>query len=293
MVNRFCKCCHHMAGKPDAATNFYNDHFIPDCWALSYFKLSECMGVSLMGRCKDCDGELEEVIPLPKGLTGDALFQAVYDIVQTAHPYEAKSDALGYYGRCKERSRFYASRDERHQFQRSRQFLKLFHDWDREQARLWLEKTFPPQKHTEVLRDTGGSLFCSVIRMAREAGEFAKAESILDYILPCEHEDSVHDKVKLTAYEFDFQPILNYGCEGIYIDCYLAGKFDESGRFRLHVGTLKTLRRDVEAAKIMGELCGLLLHYASEYVNSNLHRYTPDKSLELEYQRQLEQKEGT
>ena len=88
MVNRYCKCCHHLAGRPDAAANFYNDHFIPDHWALSYFKLSECMGVSLMGRCKDCDGELEEVIPLPKGLTGDVLFQAIYDTVQTAHPYD-------------------------------------------------------------------------------------------------------------------------------------------------------------------------------------------------------------
>ena len=288
MVNRFCKCCHHMAGKPDAATNFYNDHFIPDCWALSYFKLSECMGVSLMGRCKDCDGELEEVIPLPKGVTGDALFQAVYDIVQTAHPYEAKSDALGYYGRCKERSRFYASRDERHQFQRSRQFLKLFHDWDREQARLWLEKNFPPEKPTEVFRDTGGGLFSSVIRMAKAGGDFDRAGAILDYYLPCEHESGIREGVELTAYEFDFVPILNYGSEGIYIDCYLMGKFDESGRCSLHVGTLKTLTRDLESAKVMGELCGTLMHHAGEYVNQNLHRYAPQKELEAEYQRQLE-----
>ena len=140
MVNRYCKCCYHLAGRPDAAANFYNDHFIPDRWALSYFNLSECWGVSLMGRCKDCDGELEEVIPLPKGLTGDALFQAIYDTVQTAHPYDKFLKQVGYYGRCEERSRFYASRDERHQFQRSRQFFRLFHDWDREQARLWLEK---------------------------------------------------------------------------------------------------------------------------------------------------------
>ena len=77
----------------------------------------------------------------------------------------------------------------------------------------------------------------------------------------------------------------------LYIDCYLVGKFDESGRFRLHIGTLKTLRRDAEAAKIMGELCGLLLHYENAYVNSNLHRYTPNKDLELEYQRQLEKQE--
>ena len=154
MVNRFCKCSHHLAGKPDAAANFYNDRFIPAHWALNYFKLSECWGVSLMGCCKDCGGELEEIISLPNGLTGDALFQAIYDIVQTAHPYDVKSDALGYYGRCKERSAFYKRRDNRKQPRRSKEFLELFNDWDREAARLWLEKNFPPEKHTEVFRDT-------------------------------------------------------------------------------------------------------------------------------------------
>ena len=43
MVNRYCECCHRLAGRPDAATNFYNDHFIPTHWALNYFKLSECL----------------------------------------------------------------------------------------------------------------------------------------------------------------------------------------------------------------------------------------------------------
>ena len=52
MINRYCGCCHHLAGRPDAAANFYNDHFIPTGWALNYFKLIECRGVSLMGRCK-------------------------------------------------------------------------------------------------------------------------------------------------------------------------------------------------------------------------------------------------
>ena len=273
MVNRYCKCCYHLASWPDAVANFYNDHFIPDRWALSYSKRSECWGVSLLRHWKDCGDELEEVICFPKGLAGDALFQAVYDIVQTAHPYDAKSDALGYYGRCKERSRFYASRDERHQFQRRRQFLKLFNDWDREQARLWLEKNFPPEKPTEVFRDTGGGLFSSVIRMAKAGGDFDRAGAILDYYLPCEHESGIREGGELTAYEFDFVPILNYGSEGIYIDCCLKGKFDGSGRCSLHVGTLKTLKRDLESAKIMGELCGILMHHASEYVNQNLDRY--------------------
>lgn len=216
MVNRYCKCCHRLAGRPDAADNFYNDHFIPTRWALNYFKLSECLGISLMGCCKDCGGELEKVIPIQKGLTGDDLLKAIYDTVQTAHPYDSFSTQVGYYGRCEERSRFYTSRDEQRQFRRSRQFLDLFNDWDRERAQLWLEQNFPPEKHTEVFRDTGGSLFSGVIRRAKANGDFDRAEAILDYYLPCEHEEGRHEGVKLTAYEFDFVPIVNYGCEGIY-----------------------------------------------------------------------------
>lgn len=292
MVFSYCKCSYHLAGNENAAANFYNTHFVPDGWELVYSKLSECRSIHLKGRCKDCYGDLNEMIPLPEGLSGDALFQAIYDAMWSAHPYDAILEHIGYHGPCEERSAFYRRRDKTSQFRRSTKFLDLFHDYDREAARLWLEKTFPPQKHTEVLRDTGGSLFSSVIRMAKEAGEFGKAKAILDYILPCEHEESIREKVKLTAYEFDFQPCINYGCEGIFIDCYLMGKFDESGRSKLHVGTLKTLRRDAEAAKIMGELCGVLLHYEKKYVNGNLHRYTPEKELEQEYQRQLEQEKN-
>ena len=281
MVFQYCQCCHHMAetDKPNAVTNFYRDHFVPNGWRLDYFELSECGGITLTGRCDKCYDKLEEMIPLPKELTGDALFQAIYDTMQTAHPYDRKSDT-NYYGACKERSEFYKRRDQRPQFQRSKEFLDLFNDWDREAARLWLEKNFPPEKPAEIFRDTGGSLFSTVVRLAKANGDFAKAEAILDYYLPCEHEEGRKEGVKLTAYEFDFVPILNYGCEGIYIDCYLQGKFDESGRSSLHVGSLKTLQRGLEAEKIMGELCGILHYYENQYVNSNLRRYTPDKELE-------------
>lgn len=287
MVNHYCGCCQHLAGWPDAAANFYRSHFIPDRWELNYFKLSECWGVSLTGHCKDCDGELEELIPLPENLSGDDLLKAIYDTVQTAHPYDQVSDRIGYYGDCKERSLFYQSRDKRGQFRRSVELLNLFNDYDREQAWLWLEQNFPPEKHTEVFRDTGGSLFCTAVRLAKENGDFDRAGAILDYMLPCEHETGCREKVELTAYEFNFEPVINYGCEGIYLDCCLVGKFDESGRSRLHVGTLKTLRRDLEAVKIMGELCGVLMHYVTQYVNQNLHRYTPDKELLAEHDRQM------
>ena len=290
MVYQYCHCCRSLADRPDAAANFYRDHFIPERWELCYSKLSECSGVILVGRCEICSDKLEELIPIPEGLSGDALFQAIYDIMQTTHPYDEKLDALGYYGRCKERSEYYKWRDKQPQLWLRRRFLDLFNDWDREAVRLWLEKNYPPEKPTEVFRDTGGSLFSTVIRLVKASGDFAKAEAILDYYLPCEHEGTRKEGGKLTAYEFDFVPILNYGSEGIYIDCYLKGKFDESGRSSLHVGTLKTLQRGLEAEKIMGELCGILHYYENQYVNEHLRLYTPDKELEAQYQRQLEQK---
>lgn len=279
MVFSYCKCSRHMAGNPEAAANFYRSHFIPKNWKLHYFKLSECGAINLAGYCKNCYEDLEEMILLPKGLTGDDLLKAIYDTMQTAHPYDKFDEQIGYYGDCKERSAFYLMRDKRSQIVRSRKFLDLFHDYDREVARLWLEKNFPPQDPAEVLRDTGGSLFCSAIRLARENGDFAQADAILDYILPCAHETGRKEHVEVTAYEFNFESTLSYGSEGIYMDCYLAGKFDESGRFVLHVGTLKTLKRNLEAAKIMGELTGTLMHYVNQYVNQNIRRYTPEKEL--------------
>ena len=126
--------------------------------------------------------------------------------------------------------------------------------------------------------------------LAEENGDFEKARPILDYVLPSDHEDygSSSEGVELTAYEFDFVPIVNFGCEGIYLDCCLEGKFDESGRHTLHIGTLKTLERSLEAVKIMAELGGALLYYENQYVNKNLHRFTPQATLEREYQRMLE-----
>ena len=47
--------------------------------------------------------------------------------------------------------------------------------------------------------------------------------------------------------------------------------------------------RSLEAAKIMAELGGALLYYENQYVNKNLHRFTPQATLEREYQRMMEQ----
>ena len=70
-----------------------------------------------------------------------------------------------------------------------------------------------------------------------------------------------------------------FGQEGVFLDLYLEGSFDSSNDKRTIIGTFKTLRTDQEACRLMGGLGGTLMFYAREYVNREIHRYTPTKQL--------------
>jgi hypothetical protein len=116
----------------------------------------------------------------------------------------------------------------------------------------------------------------------------------MDYVLPNESESNTREDIELSSYEFNFDACVQFGSnEGIYIDCSIYGKYTETeikrwnadkgvmeNEFRRSVGTFKTLRTDLEAMLIMGELCGALVYYAHQYVNENLDKYTPIKELE-------------
>lgn len=123
-------------------------------------------------------------------------------------------------------------------------------------------------------RDTPGILFKRVLGLVEEHGHYEEARPIIDYAL---EEDT--DQRALTDYRFNFRTVLGPGCEGIYLDCFLDGKFDQSGKSKCRVGTIKTLREDVDAYRIMGALAGLMTAYAYKYVNSCIDRYTPDQEL--------------
>lgn len=127
----------------------------------------------------------------------------------------------------------------------------------------------------KTIRLTGGQLFERIVQASRFNGDFQYIDPILDYVLPDDEER------ELTNYQFDFFPEVSFGgSEGIYIDCFLHGKFDESGRQWKQIGTIKTLRTDLEACKLMGALCGALLYHESSYVNSHLELFTPERELQ-------------
>jgi hypothetical protein len=122
-------------------------------------------------------------------------------------------------------------------------------------------------------RDTNTILFNRVIGLAQAHGDFERASQILDY-----HLAERHTVRELKDYEFRFVARVVWGgSEGVYIDCYLEGTFDQSGDKRLHVGTLKTLDASLEGFRVMGELAGALTYHARRYVDKNIDRYVPEK----------------
>ena len=133
---------------------------------------------------------------------------------------------------------------------------------------------------SKIKRDTNKDLMEGIYKLVCENGHYDKAEKIMDYFLS----DSLHNR-ELSNYEFDFFAVPSFGGnEGIYLDCYIKGNFDENDSEvkTLNCGTFKTLNTDVESMKVMGELGGALTYYASLYVNQNIDRYTPERELNKE-----------
>lgn len=148
----------------------------------------------------------------------------------------------------------------------------------------------------KIKRDTTRDLFNAVLQLVNDNSCYDKAKAIMEYYLPNVSESNVREDIELTAYEFDFCAAAQFGgSEGIYIDIWLSGKYSENELMRYNhgtgkveketrrsIGTFKTLRTDLEAMQIMGELCGSLVYWGHKYVNQNIDRYSPVK--ELEYQ---------
>jgi hypothetical protein len=146
----------------------------------------------------------------------------------------------------------------------------------------------------KIKRDTTKDLFLAVLELVRKNGHYDKAEAIMDYYLPSNSEYYKDDELELSDYEFNFDASAQFGSsEGIYINCSLNGKYTENELKRYNhsrgevepetrrsVGTFKTLKDDLEAMKIMGELCGAMIYYAHQYINQNIDRYTPVRELE-------------
>ena len=129
----------------------------------------------------------------------------------------------------------------------------------------------------KIKRDTNADLMNAVVNLVKENGWYDKAADILDYYLP---ED--YTIKEISNYEFDFKAMVKFGGnEGIYLDCWIEGLVDENQANeveKIPCGTFKTLKEDLKAMRIMGELAGILMFYARKYINQNFERYCPKEN---------------
>lgn len=288
-MREICQCNGCRSDDSQRYAGFYAKHFVPNGWRLLYDNLGGekfKRTLFLTGICDVCQGDLNTYVQIESNLAGGDLLTHIYDQMEQFRPYDRHDETYGYFGECKNRSRWYARQDQRSVFQRNREFLSLFHYADRLEVRQWLTDNKPFDDSLQVLRLSPKELFRAAVQRARDAGDMARMEPILEYVLPDDQEPGPSEReTMVTEYQFDFLPMLDFGCEGIYLNCFLRAKFDDSSSYMVDAGTIKTLRTDLDACKLMGELAGVLLHHASEYVGQNLHLFTTDRELKIEAER--------
>lgn len=125
-------------------------------------------------------------------------------------------------------------------------------------------------------RLTAGQLFDNIVQFARNNGDLENVDRINEYYSGCIYEE------KITNYNFDFKQVVNFGGnEGIYVDCYLKGDFGVKNKKEINIGIVKTLDTDLEACKIMGELCGILMYHEECYINKNFFLFLPNEEFIL------------
>jgi len=132
-------------------------------------------------------------------------------------------------------------------------------------------------------RNTVAQHVWNIVAEARDSGELAGLDAILDYLLPNDNDT----ETVLSAYDFDDRiEILPGSSEGVYLHWSLAGRFrQERPRgtdARLHIATIKTLQTDLATYKTMGTTAGILEYFSIKYVGNNLRLYTPDDELRQE-----------
>lgn len=108
---------------------------------------------------------------------------------------------------------------------------------------------------------------------------------ILDYDLV------TRERYNILNYQFDVIGIVNFGgSEGIYLDVYADGIVDDSNtRKKYSLGTYKTLRDDIDAFKVMGDLNAEFVFAARDFINTHLDDFEWSGFKVLFYQKDSDQ----
>ena len=286
----WCTCNGHDHEDWRIRSEFYARHFVPAAWAFEY-RTTVCHGdehiLYITGKCDRCGGFMRSGTSVPSNITGDELLAYVYREMEHYRPYDNHNQENGTYCGCiRQRCRWYQQQDDLTLETRNEQFLHLFRAEDQTVVKDWLARKHSTEPYTEPRRDRRSTLLQRILEETRADGAITEAEAILDYIFPNDNKPIRPDGDSyLTNYRFDLIPHTCFNGKGITLSLCLEGYFDSSSTRIATIGTFKTHRDDMEACRLMGALGGALMYYGREYVNREIHRYTPRAALEREANR--------
>ena len=282
----WCICDGHSHEDWRISSELYAQVFIPAAWMFEYRTIAcheDDRILYITGKCSRCGGFMRSGTAVPTNVKGDDLLAYVYREMEHYRPYDSHNQETGTYSGCiSRRCRWYQRQDDLTLEARNKQFLRLFRAEDQAAVKEWLARNHGTEPYARPRRDRKSTLLQRILEEARASGAITEAEAILDYILPSDKEPDPPDRDSyLTDYRFDLVPCLSFGgCEGIFLSLYLEGSFDGSDKEKVTIGTFKTLYTDLEACQLMGALGGALMYYGRQYVNREIHRYTPKDELE-------------
>ena len=139
---------------------------------------------------------------------------------------------------------------------------------------------------TKVKPFTSSELFNLIDKQLRETVLPTDFDfGILDYGL------DTYQPVEIRSYQWDTVGIVNFGgSEGIYLDIYADGIVDDTNeRKKIHLGTYKTLRDDIDAFREMGSLNAEFVFALRKFVNSHLDDFEWSGFKVLFYQKDSDQ----
>lgn len=279
----WCTCKDHDHKDWRVVADHYCKHFIPDAWLLEYHQLhckEEGRILYLTGTCSVCGGFMRSGTSVASNISEDELLLYVYREMTNFRPYDGYDPKTGQYrGAISKRSSWYRKQDDLSAAALGLQFARLFKEEHQAQVRKWFAECRPKRPYWKPRRDRKSTLFQHTIELARADGSMAEMDGLLDYTASVSESQDTF----LTDYRFDVVPHIKFGSnEGIYLTLMLEGSFDSTDNKEAVLGTFKTLRTDAEACRLMGALGGTLMYHAVQYIDQELHRYTPEQELARE-----------
>lgn len=276
--------CEGRADIDPAVSSHYQTCFLPTGWRLDYDTLvteDKPRTLLIEGKCSDCGKPMYYPIPLAANFTGGTLLEHIYERMENARPLANLGPDGSYSCYCSERSNWYEVQDGMHRAQRNQQFFRLFRSEDRAFVRQWLYQNKPVCEPDFILRENGAEFFLATIRSAQKDGELEKYAPHVQWVLKGE----TPEEADLCCGRFDFLSVVEITESSACITCFLKGKFDDSGRNRLELGTFCSTNKGRESTDAIGELAAVLGRHATRHIKRNRFRYLSQEELAKEHER--------